>query len=236
MDKLNIIDLESGPRIFGNLDGNVRICQLNAQSIKSKDVILHQYLLSADIDICVITGTWLKDSDQVWAEATDLQKDGYRMEMINHPTHGGGLAIVYKEEFTCQHQPDFGKDHPSFESLTWTLLKNACILNLSLMYRPPGHPGQSISRFISDFTGFLGLTSCQINPIFFGDFNIHVNDLEDVDAVDFNTTIEALGLDQNVSFFMHKKGNTLDLVLTLHITRMVVLQTSRTFLFQITGQ
>ena len=43
---------------------------------------------------------------------------------------------------------------------------------------------------------------------------MHINDPTDGDAMVFMDTLEAMGLDQNVTFDMHQKGNTLDLVFT----------------------
>ena len=47
-----------------------------------------------------------------------------------------------------------------------------------------------------------------------GDFNIHVNDLANDDAVFFIDAMSALGLDQHVHTSTHQAGNILDLVLT----------------------
>ena len=52
------------------------------------------------------------------------------------------------------------------------------------------------------------------DTIIVGDFNMHINDPTDGDAMVFMDTLEAMGLDQNVTFDMHQKGNTLDLVFT----------------------
>ena len=52
------------------------------------------------------------------------------------------------------------------------------------------------------------------DTIIMGDFNMHINDPTDRDATVFMDTLEAMGLDQNVTFDMHQKGNTLDLVFT----------------------
>ena len=43
------------------------------------------------------------------------------------------------------------------------------------------------------------------------DFNIHVNDEADQDAKVFMDAMEAIGLDQYVTFTTHKDGNTLNL-------------------------
>ena len=39
------------------------ICLANIQSIKNKQLILHQYLVENNINMCVLTETWLSDTD-----------------------------------------------------------------------------------------------------------------------------------------------------------------------------
>ena len=52
------------------------------------------------------------------------------------------------------------------------------------------------------------------NIIVLGDFNIHINNDQDVDVNSFIDIMEALGLQQHVSFAMHKCGNTFDHIYT----------------------
>ena len=52
------------------------------------------------------------------------------------------------------------------------------------------------------------------DTITMGDFNMHINNPTDRDATIFMDTFEAMGLDQNMTFDMNQKGNTLDLVFT----------------------
>ena len=47
-----------------------------------------------------------------------------------------------------------------------------------------------------------------------GDFNLHVNNENDDDSMNFLEMMLALGLKQNVTFNTHKSGNTLDLIFT----------------------
>ncbi len=63
----------------------------------------------------------------------------------------------------------------------------------------------------------------QSNPVLFGDFNVHVSDLEDSEAMDFMSTMSILGLDQHVSFTTHNRGNILDLVFSPHLAQVNVL-------------
>ena len=51
------------------------------------------------------------------------------------------------------------------------------------------------------------------NLIIMGDFNIHVDDLDNSDTEQFNNVCTAIGLEQMVNFGTHVQGHTLDLVL-----------------------
>ena len=46
-----------------------------------------------------------------------------------------------------------------------------------------------------------------------GDFNIHVDDMDNSDAKQFNDVCMAIGLGKVVNFGIHVQGHTLDLVL-----------------------
>ena len=52
---------------------------LNAQSIKNKELLLHGQLIHHDVDICILTETWLSDSnlDRTWLQYTVLNKVPY---------------------------------------------------------------------------------------------------------------------------------------------------------------
>ena len=47
-----------------------------------------------------------------------------------------------------------------------------------------------------------------------GDYNIHIDDINDPDVWIFNDTMEALGLQQHVDFPTHHAGSNLDLIFT----------------------
>ena len=52
------------------------------------------------------------------------------------------------------------------------------------------------------------------NVIILGNFNLHVNDPNDDNAMNFIESTQALALQQHVNFSTHASGNTLDLVFT----------------------
>ena len=71
---------------------------INVQSVKSKDLILHQYICDNKIDLCILTETWLRDrdTDRVWISCTSLNNRSLKMDTSNRiGQQGGGLALVY---------------------------------------------------------------------------------------------------------------------------------------------
>ena len=77
-----------------------KIAMVNAQSIRNKDVLLTQEIATNNIDITLITETWLNDTpqDTAWLHQSDLLQAGYAISTHNSPTRGGGLALLYKQD------------------------------------------------------------------------------------------------------------------------------------------
>ena len=72
---------------------------LNAQSIKNKELLLHGQLILHDVDICILTETWLSDSglNRTWLQYTVLNKVPYQMFTSNRTGRkGGGVALISK--------------------------------------------------------------------------------------------------------------------------------------------
>ena len=72
---------------------NLTLSLLNAQSNKNSQLIHH------DVDICILTETWLSenDSDRTWLQCTVLNKVPYQMVTSNRTGRkGGGVALIAK--------------------------------------------------------------------------------------------------------------------------------------------
>lgn len=52
-----------------------------------------------------------------------------------------------------------------------------------------------------------------------GDFNLHVDDLENSDSMKFLDLLESYGLQQHVTVSTHKHGHTLDLIITRQLIK-----------------
>ena len=85
------------------------------------------------------------------------------------------------------------------------------------IYRPPYSESHKVNvkTFCEEFTDFLtDIIASENNLIVMGDFNIHMNKLEDSNAIVLTEMTESLGLTQHVTQATHRAGNILDLVFT----------------------
>ena len=65
---------------------------LNTQSIKNKDTLVMDKVSESKTDICIITEMWLKDSNNIWIESSEMRKNGYYITTANRKSRqGGGL-------------------------------------------------------------------------------------------------------------------------------------------------
>ncbi len=157
-------------------------------------------MLSAQLDACVLTETWLKDKDQIWLDTSDIVTDGFKCVTYNREKPGGGLTLVYKDIYKVSRIND-NFTPQTFEKCSWKMERDNKVITMEVIYHSPGRPGQSISKFTEELAQYAEkLALHRNNPILLGDFNIHVNDLDDGEAIDFITTMEVLGLIQHVDF------------------------------------
>ena len=196
----------------------LQLSTINCQSVKSKEDQIIQHILDNNIDLVVLTETWLKetDRDRLWLQACSFNKDNYSIAAVNRCERpGGGIALVYSRAVQVKMEKSGQKR--SFEYVIWkVMLKGGSITLIGIHHAPYSSTNRvTESMFIDDFTEWLA----EVIPVFnnlciTGDFNIHVNNLEDENACIFNDTLEAFGLVQHVKFSTHKAGNTLDLIIT----------------------
>ena len=93
------------------------------------------------------------------------------------------------------------------------------------MYRPPPSKrnGFKNSVFFDEWSLYLDRIPVITNDVIItGDLNFHLDNINDADAVHFNGTLEAHGLVQHVVGPTHKKGHTLDVVITWDISSLLI--------------
>ena len=190
----------------------------NCQSIKSKDLIAHEHLVSNNMDFGIFTETWLLENldDIIWCVTSPLQNCGFKIFTSNWKSRrGGSLAIVYREGLEVDLVQE-GK-LPSFQFAIWRIESgNQCVFAVSI-YRPPYTTTNQITdaQFTTDFAEWIPYITIQYkNTIILGDFNIHINDSMGTNASIYQDVMAASGLSQWVDFPTHRLGNTLGLFFT----------------------
>ena len=216
------------------------IAILNARSVKNKDELLFQELTDNNIDIGLITETWLKDmqEDEAWVNQSALQQNSYKTWLHNRPCDhpGGGLALVHKNHVPIK---ELRKGNTlTIEYGVWKATICNKTIHLMGIYHPP--PCSTIktttSMFIDEITDLLtDIIPKYSNLILLGDFNISTKNVSNSDTVTFNNTMAALGLQQHIQGLTYKKGNTLDLIFSQLETQLMVTSTATHGLCQTTA-
>ena len=117
---------------------NIKVTLANIQSIRNKDLILYDYLQLNDSDICILIKTWLQncDSDEIWLEMTDLNKNEFKMEMSNRTNQlGSGLAIITKSQLG-QHKIEEGQKQ-LFQYAIWKITTKHDTMTVVVIYHLP---------------------------------------------------------------------------------------------------
>ena len=105
----------------------------------------------------------------------------------------------------------------SFEYSDWDIKSETDQIHLTINYRTPysdAHP-VTTSVFFQEFSAFLqSAVFCSSHLLITGDFNIHMDEEADTDAVRLLEILESNGLKQHVTAPTHISGHALDLIVT----------------------
>lgn len=159
---------------------SLKFCTVNAQSVRNKTGCLIDFIDENDVNLCVITESWLTPDDAVIRR--ELKIDGYKLECFNRMDRtGGGIAVLYKEGLKLE-KVESGETN-SYEFIEMILLHGTLSVRLLSVYRPPNG---SVGAFMESFVEHLGRVSMSSgNLLVCGDFNIHVNKPDCTEACQF---------------------------------------------------
>lgn len=190
--------------VRGNL---LSICLINPWSICNKAASINDFITEHEIDILAITETWLTGSPSDDPVISTLLPNGYRIIHTPRGSRGGGIAVVYRQSLSISRVDTSCR---SFEVLE-CLIQGPTVVRMCVVYQP-----HRTIAFIDEFSDYISdlMTRSSGHLIVLGDFNIHVDDNNDVTARDFISTISSLGMMQHITGPTHRSGHTLDLVLT----------------------
>ena len=186
----------------------VTITFSNIHSVRNKENELLQYLTNNNFDACMLTGTWLKDTDEhvTWVNCSSLNTNSYRIITSNRPNRpGGGLALVYKSSLSVKSLEQGVKK--SFECAVWSLKTKSTSLAIIAIHRPPYSMKNpvNLSMFTDEISDWVvNPLSNHNNIVIGGDFNMHINkESEEDEPGMLLDDMEALGLKQNIHFPTH---------------------------------
>ena len=129
-------------------------------------------------------------------------------ELHNH----GGVAIFYSDRFS-EKRLNLGFSPTTFEVLACSLRSSSIIYTRVVIYRPGS--GQVTDTSFDEITTLLEtVATFQSQVVISGDFNIHVDDLNDLHGHHLLQILDSFDMVQNITGSTHKGGHTLDLVIT----------------------
>ena len=187
------------------------LAHVNAQSIGNKISPFQHYLHDEEINLCVVTETWLKPDDMVLPR--EITPPGYDIlsQPRSHGRQGGGFALVYNSSLKVHNitqgdQPgglEYMNVHAKFRNKT---------PNLYIIYR---HPNTSVLQFIKSLANLLeeNILSEHGELILTGDFNIQRDNSHLSDTILFNDFLDTFNLTNKVTFSTHLPHHTIDLIL-----------------------
>ena len=136
--------------------------------------------------------------------------------------NGGGLVLVAKHNLKVKREEH--KITAELEYVKWKATSSNSFLNILGIYRPPD---SSIQQFLDIFTELLvDIVTSNTNLVVLGNFNIHVNKIDDPNARIFLDTMTALGMKQHVRGSTHRSGNCLDLIFTEEMSKPKAIECS----------
>jgi Endonuclease-reverse transcriptase len=131
---------------------------------------------------------------------------------------GSNTAFLIREPCTLLSSPT--NTFKSFEMSTVTLKLPHSKLTLFNIYRPSSSPAKSrnlasFPKFLEDFqTHISSITTISFEFLITADFNIHVDNLTDSNALKFISLLDLANLTQHVPFSTLCHSHTLDLVIS----------------------
>ena len=218
---INVNCSDPNTRSGGNFNHPLSLCLLNARSVKNKTALLLAYIRDCSADLYDIPETWLTDKDA--SVKAEFCPAGYNF--IEHPRtgyRGGSTGLVFRDSLRVKMVDAGGKD--SFEFSEWLVSCLGCSLRLLIVYRPPYSTKHkvTVSVCLREFSDYLeSFVLSKEHILIAGDFNIHVDDIKNVDAVTFLDVLESFGLQQHVTQPTHILGHTLDLIISQYFDNLL---------------
>ena len=174
---------------------------MNVQSVRNKILVDHiiEAIISHDLDILILTDTWLTtdDKDQFFIHALSIK--GYKFYSFprGNNTGHGGVGIIIRSSINIRSASQC--DSTNFENCILSLDLKQQRVDLCAVYRPPPSDKNKFTanKFIDEFGDLLQSYASNSTPVaFLGDFNFHLDNGSDANANRFISLLHSLDFDQ----------------------------------------
>ena len=177
---------------------------INCTSVVNKTQEIQLKLVNNNLDLCILTETWIKEGDTI--TPTRLCLNGYKSLSISRQDKvGGGIAIVYKSKFNISIAR--GQPFKTMEFSCFCISTGNRLINLITIYRPPD---SNVLEFCNELTNLL---KTNINSsgeiILLGDFNFAVNKPFDAEPATFLDMLDSFNLVNKVDKPTQRLSNIL---------------------------
>ena len=188
--------------------------------MRNKTSVLQDVVTDHNIDLMLLTETWLKGDDRDNVILAELQSLAMQSSTIpdkaargscHHAPHS--TLSVTRVDHSISSPPQYAY----FEELQCHVHTMPAV-RLAVIYRP-GPSKTNGSNYYKTCYAEIGnyIEQLVLTPgalVIVGDFNIHVDDPSDKAAAEFPSLIESFGPKQHVSDPTHRTGHILNSVLT----------------------
>ena len=157
----------------------VRFGLWNARSIRNKTTTLCEFVVSNQLNIMVLTETWLKGDDSDARTIADISNTLCGHKFVHLPRkykNGGGVAVILRNGFGIKMNDYI--EYTAMECLDITVKAGNKSLRLVSIYRPPSSTKNNLttSVFFNDFSRLIeDLSTSQACCLISGDFNFHMD-------------------------------------------------------------
>ena len=125
---------------------------------------------------------------------------------------GGGVATLFHSAFSC-HQLKLPTQPQTCEYIAADLQALSHHIVVATVYRPGSvSVSQPFFDELQEFLAFFATYSCPI--LILGDFNIHVEQLNNTTTECFTALLDVFSMQQIVNCPTHQSGGTLDLIIS----------------------
>ena len=157
---------------------DLKIATVNTRSVRNKPLEIYDLILDKNLDILIITESWIFDNSVDIDILNTLTPDGYvYFSAPRHGRRGGGILIVYKEPVQLCFKVLETFEFAEMVELEITS-KFFRKFKLLAVYRPPNQNAVAFIDFLNDYLGEFYLQKDDYLMII-GDLNIKFDDKND---------------------------------------------------------